>query len=340
MCRALAGSTKRALATTVFTSQLSPTTTTTNIQNVYGLDTGVTNPLYGGLPRINVFPYYIFPQELGGFNWPKVQGPDTRFQFIDHVSYIVGKHAIKFGGELHRDSFSGGAYGGSRGRIKFIGGALSTACEIPPGLEDFFAGLPTNGTLLVGDPTRHIHNWGYAGFVQDDYRITKNVTLNFGVRYEVNTVIKDDHNLLGNFDITKGLIQVANGSNGPYNPDRKNFAPRFGFAWDIFGTGRTVLRAGAGIMYETLNWESFLALNNSLGLATIPTGAQIDSSGDTSGGTIATSVHFFPGSSSELERDRLSRQQHRQLRSCDRRSRAQSWASTAISRLHTFPTGT
>src|SRR5215467_5175883 len=89
----------------------------------YGLDTGVTNPLYGGLPRINVFPFYIFPQELGGFNWPKVQGPDTRVQFIDHVSYIAGRHALKFGGELHRDGFSGAGYGGSRGRIKFIGGA-------------------------------------------------------------------------------------------------------------------------------------------------------------------------------------------------------------------------
>lgn len=89
----------------------------------YGLDTGVTNPLYGGLPRINIAPFYIFPQELGGFNWPKVQGPDTRVQFIDHISYVRGKHAIKFGGELHRDAFTGGAYGGVRGRIKFgLGG--------------------------------------------------------------------------------------------------------------------------------------------------------------------------------------------------------------------------
>src|ERR1022692_694072 len=273
----------------------------TNIQSEYGLNTGVTNPLYRGLPRINVFPDYIFPQELGGFNWPKVQGPDTRLQFIDHISYVRGKHSIKFGGELHRDSFSGGAYGGSRGRIKFIGGAAYTISdsESSSGLEDFFAGAPTNGTLLIGDPTRHIHNWGYAGFVQDDFRVARNLTLNFGLRYEVSTVIKEDHNLLGNFDPTlpptKALIQAGvNGVSGPYNPDRKNFAPRFGFAWDIFGTGRTVLRAGGGIMYETLNWESFLALNNTLGLATIPTGANGVSPG---GGTIATGVAFFPDTS-------------------------------------------
>ena len=267
-----------------------------NIQTQYGLDTGVTNPLYGGLPRISVFPYYIFPQELGGFNWPKVQGPDTRFQSIDHISNIRGRHALKFGGELHRDSFSGGAYGGSRGRFKFIGGAFDSGNS--SGLEDFFGGAPTNATLLIGDPTRHIHNWGYAGFVQDDFRVSKNLTLNFGLRYEVNTVIKEDHNLLGNFDINTGLIQAGiKGVTGPYNPDRKDFAPRFGFAWDVFGTGRTVLRAGGGIMYETVNWESFLALNNSLGLATVPTGAQIDSGGDTSGGTIATALSSFPGSS-------------------------------------------
>jgi hypothetical protein len=268
----------------------------TNIQSVYGLNTGVTNPLYGGLPRISIFPDYIFPQELGGFNWPKVQGPDTRFQFIDHIAYTVGKHAIKFGGELHRDAFNGGAYGGSRGRIKFGAGAPNDA--FPQGIEDFFAGVPSNGTLLIGDPTRHIHNWGVAGFIQDDFRVTPNVTLNFGLRYEVNSVIKEDHNLLGNFDPAKGLIQVGqSGVSGPYNPDRKDFAPRFGLAWDIGGKGRTVLRAGGGIMYETLNWESFLALNNSLGLATVPTGAPIDSSGDTSGGNIATAVQFYPGGS-------------------------------------------
>ena len=266
-----------------------------DISSLYGLNTGVTNPLYGGLPRINVFPYYIFPQELGGFNWPKIQGPDTRMQFIDHVSYTVGKHAIEFGGEIHRDAFSGGAYGGSRGRVKFIGGAIFGGAS--NGLEDFFAGQPTNGTLLVGDPTRHIHNWGYAGFVQDDWRVTKNLTFNFGLRYELNTVIKEEHNLLGNFDPTLGLIQAGqSGVNGPYSSDRKNFAPRFGFAWDLGNNDRTVIRGGAGIMYETINWESFLALNNSLGLATIPTGAQIDSSGNTSGGNIATSVVFFPGS--------------------------------------------
>jgi hypothetical protein len=181
----------------------------------YGVNTGVTNPLYGGLPRINIAPFYIFPQELGGFNWPKVQGPDTRFQLVDHISWTHGSHTIEFGGEGHRDGFSGGAYGGSRGRIKF--GFGNDAFPGATGIEDFFAGVPTSGSLLVGDPTRNIHNWGVAGFIQDDWRIAPRFTLNFGLRYELNTVIKESQNLLGNFDPAVGLVQVGHGINAPYN---------------------------------------------------------------------------------------------------------------------------
>jgi hypothetical protein len=265
----------------------------------YGLNTGVTNPLYGGLPRINVLGFFGFPASgLGGFNWPKVQGPDQRYQFIDHISRLFGKHAIKFGGEIHHDTFSGGAYGGTRGRFKFLGGtaftnSANTISSSP--IEDFFAGAPTNGSLVVGDPTRHIGNWSFAGFVQDDWRITSHLTLNLGLRYELSTPISDSSGQLANFYPNAGLLQVSHGINTPYNTDPYDFAPRAGFAWDIFGNNRTALRGGAGIIYETINWEAFLALNNNLGLATIPTAA---STGVTPGtGNIATGLVVYPGSS-------------------------------------------
>jgi hypothetical protein len=258
----------------------------------YGLNTGVTNPLYGGLPRINVAGFFGFPiSGIGGFNWPKVQGPDDRYQFVDHVSRTLGKHVFKVGGELHRDAFSGAAYGGTRGRFKFVGGGNAFTGSSP--LEDFFAGAPTNGSLLIGDPTRHIHNWGIALFAQDDWRVTRHLTLNLGLRYEINTVIKDAHDQLANFDPNVGLVQVGKGISGPYNIDPYNFAPRAGFAWDLAGNNKTVIRGSAGIIYETVNWESFLALNNNLGLGTIPTGGV----GVTPGtGNIATGLVVFPGS--------------------------------------------
>jgi hypothetical protein len=246
----------------------------------YGLDTGVSGPFTGGLPRIG-FGGYFFPG-LGGFKWPKFQGPDSIKQFIDHVSYTAGAHSLKFGGELHRSDVRNAAYGNARGSITFLGGVLAgTSTQ----LEDFFAGLPFKSTLEVGDPTLQLHNWAYSLFVQDDWRATKNLTVNFGVRYEFSSVPQEAHNLLGNFDPNVGLVQVNTGADkisSLYKPDHKNFAPRFGFAWDTNGKGSTVIRGGAGLVYETINWQSFIAFNNAFGPGSVPT------AGIVPGGTITT----------------------------------------------------
>jgi carboxypeptidase family protein len=254
-----------------------------------GLDTGVPfSPLTGGLPRIAISGFKSpVGGTLGGFKWPKLQGPDTVIQFIDHLSYTRGNHAFKFGGEIHRDGVDGGAYGAARGSIAFGGGA-AFANSTP--LEDFFAGVPSQagptpaGQVLSGNPARDLSNWAYAGFFQDDWRATKTLTLNFGLRYELNTVIKEANNLIGNFSPSVGLVQVGKQISSPYSGSHRDFAPRAGFAWDPTGRGATVIRAGGGLTYETINWESFLAFNNSFGLTSIPTGASLN--GVPGGGSI------------------------------------------------------
>ncbi len=260
--------------------------------SAYGLDTGVTGPNTGGLPRIGFGGYFT---TLGGFKWPKFQGPDSITQFVDHISYTVGKHALKFGGELHYNKVQNASYGNARGSVNFLGGVVSPGPP-PPGaptasspLEDFFAGAPFKSTVEVGNPTLRLHNWAYSGFFQDDWRVTKNLTINFGVRYEDSSVPQEANNLLGNFDPNLGMVQVGHQISSLYNPDHKNFGPRAGFAWDIGGNGRTVLRGGGGLIYETVNWQSFVAFNNAFGPGSVPTGAPIDAAGDTSGGTITTS---------------------------------------------------
>src|SRR6266478_6827435 len=257
----------------------------------YGLDTGVSGPNTGGLPRIG-FAGYFFPG-LGGFKWPKFQGPDSITQFIDHVSYTAGSNSMKFGGELHRQDVRNAAYGNARGSITFLGG--NTPDPSNPGnflntsqLEDFFAGAPFKVSVLTGNPTRQSHNWSYAGFIQDDWRIGRTLTVNLGLRYEFNSVIREAHNLLGNFDRNLGMVQAGKQIGKVYDSDGKDFAPRFGFAWGINGKGNTVLRGGGGLTYEFVNWQSFLAFNNSFGLPSVPTGAVIDSAGNTAGGTITT----------------------------------------------------
>jgi hypothetical protein len=256
--------------------------------STYGIDTGVTNPLYFGLPNVTITG---FTGKLGGGNWPKIQGPDEIDQFVDHVSHTVGKHVLIFGGEIRSNLFQGGAYGGVRGKLSF--GELSAFRGATP-LEDFFAGVPFQGQILSGNPDRHISNWATAAFLQDDYRVAKTLTLNLGLRYELSTVIKERNNLLGGFNPNSGLVQVGQQISSPYNGDHTNFAPRFGFAWDISGAGKTVVHGGIGLTYETLNWESFLAFNNTAGIGTVPTGAIGVSPG---GGSIAVGNLVIPGSS-------------------------------------------
>ncbi len=253
--------------------------------SAYELNTGASGPFTGGLPRIG-FGGYFFPG-LGAFKWPKFQGPDSITQFVDHVSYTKGKHAIKFGGDVHYNKVRNAAYGNARGSITFLGTVL-TGTSTP--LEDFFAGLPFKSSVEVGNPTLQLHNWAYGTFFQDDWRASKNLTINFGVRYEFSSVPQEANNLLGNFDPNVGMVQVGHGISSLYNSDHKNFGPRAGFAWDIGGKGKTVLRGGGGLIYETVNWQSFVAFNNAFGPGSVPTGAPIDNSTPpkTSGGTITT----------------------------------------------------
>ena len=85
----------------------------------YGLNTGVTNPLYFGMPQISITGGLTTFTTLGGATWPKIQGPETDFIAQDHVSYLAGKHSFKFGGEIVADNFTGGALNGARGSVRF-----------------------------------------------------------------------------------------------------------------------------------------------------------------------------------------------------------------------------
>ncbi len=262
----------------------------------YGLNTGVTNPLYFGMPQISINGGGTTFTTLGGGTWPKIQGPETDYIFQDHVSYLLGKHAFKFGGEFIDNNFTGGALNTSRGFVRFGAGTAFTGATA---LEDYLLGDPNQGKILLGNAERNVSNQGYALFVQDDWRIAPRLILNLGVRYEINTVLKDASNLLGNFLPASGLVQVGDGINSPFHGDHNNFAPRIGLAWDIFGNGKTVFRGGAALVYEQLSYNVFLAYSNTLGLGTVPTDAIIGgTTADPQFGTgsIAVGAFTFPGS--------------------------------------------
>ena len=245
-----------------------------NPLTTYGINTGVTNPINFGLPRIDIGTF----TQLGNLSgWPLFTTPNRTFQFADNVSYTHGTHTFRFGGEVRRGSTDNVRDRRGQGRIQFFGGS-TPGLSFSNALEDFLAGNPGQGQIFVGDSRRRVHLWSYAWFVADDWRVTPRLSINLGLRYELNGVIKEDHNLIGNFDPAVGLEQVGVNIKSPYNGDHNNFAPRVGIAWDPWGKSKTVFRAGAGINYEIPHLSLFIGQNGvdnatTPGLNDIPTGA-------------------------------------------------------------------
>ena len=272
--------------------------------STYGINTGVTDPLLGGFPTIQVSDF----SQLGGDqNLPKDYGPSKDYDVVDHVSFLRGKHAFKFGAEtLFLRPYLGNRTGG-RGVFNFTSGGI--AFPGSSSLEDFLAGLPdssSGGTVLNGNPLRHLRQEDYSGFFEDSWHLLPHVTLNYGLRYEYFTVMRDANNLIGNWDPTKGFEQVGVNINSAYNGYHKDFSPRLGIAWDIGGKGKTVVRAGGGVYYVDLVAAALVDQTQipgkSSGLTAIPTAYSTGANGKaaplnplTSGG-IGTASLGFPGS--------------------------------------------
>jgi len=271
----------------------------------YPLNTGVT--AVGGLPNLSITPFtYIgeWPNRPGGFSNPY-------YDIQDSVSYLLGKHALKFGAGFTNIEVNTIAGNTSRGRVDFLGGMTS---QIPgsTALEDFFAGNPSRGFLLAGQRFRTATSKAYAGFVQDDWRLAPRLMLNLGLRYSYISPYREINNLYGNFDPALGIVQQGQPSVGDslVRPDRKNFSPRMGFAWDVTGKGTTVVRGGASVIYSALPAGTFttqLALQDSTGtsIAANPAGACRTvvapggscPAGGTFGGTNLLANASFPGPS-------------------------------------------
>jgi hypothetical protein len=224
----------------------------------YGIRGVPNNPqFYGGLPHMAI----AGVTRLGGpFFRPQFQTSQV-YQFSQNFTWNKGNHTYKAGLERRRDNVWYIDLRSLNGELGF-----SNARYTGLGFGDFLLGMATTQRLtLFHAPDLYTDGWQV--YAQDSWRVSPNVTVNYGLRYEYFTPMFDREGRLTNVDPATGQLIHGSTSGSVFDrtlihPDRNDFAPRAGVAWTM--TPRTVLRGGYGIFYQQTDRygsESQMGLN-------------------------------------------------------------------------------
>jgi len=216
------------------------------------------------------------------------------YNIVDTFSWIHGKHSLRFGGEAVQYQLNRYNNFAVRGSLTFgstTSGFTGTAAQVAArqfaqckndtndcsAFQNFLRGRITAIQSAFGDPARNFIATDFAGFIQDDYRRSPRLTINIGLRWEAMSFGRDKLYRAGVFD----PVLAAAGQNPFLIPEKvdlagfrgtpgvrdcalircrddNNFAPRVGFAWDINGDQKTVLRGGYGLYYQRLSNQNIL----------------------------------------------------------------------------------
>ena len=194
---------------------------------------------------------------------------ETRYEWTDSLNIVAGTHTFKFGGDYASVNIPSAVFElNFAGLFNFGGLSATTLAPFPTvgaltppdftAVQQYGLGVPSNFIQGYGNPISKIGNKPIAWFAQDSWKIRKNFTLNYGVRYDVELTqtlppVPSFTDPLSGIKLTQADLLAAqdavNVQQG-FPRDKNNFAPRVGFAWDIKGNAKTVIRAAAGIFYD------------------------------------------------------------------------------------------
>ncbi len=222
------------------------------------------DPIDFGFPNISLIPNYAAVSDPSN-PFPNIR-KDNLYQLNETMSINRAAHAFKFGVQAYRSELNGVQNSHGRGTFEFDGRfTRNPAAANTTGNEfaDYMLGFASRSQRQVGSTRVDMRSTLFAAFFQDDWKATRKLTLNLGIRYELNTPLADIYGRNANVDFIYGSGRAAvvlPGNTGPvtgrkydnatYLGDYNNIAPRFGFAYRPFNDGKTVVRGGYGIFYS------------------------------------------------------------------------------------------
>ena len=243
----------------------SPTVTSGLSVKDLGFNINPSNATAAGLPFVRVTGFFT----TGDAQQPFATRVNNVFGVTDDLTWVTGRHSLKFGGEVRRDRIKVSFINRPNGDFTFSGQYSGNAAA------DFLLGFPVQYRQATGDPNLDGSSWVFAGYAQDEYRVSR-MTLNYGVRYEVNQPFAESQNHLNAFHPGQQSTVFANAPTGlvypgdagvpagTYPTDRNNVAPRLAAVWDVRGDGRTAVRGAWGLFYDTLPGQGDFFQNGTL----------------------------------------------------------------------------
>jgi hypothetical protein len=202
-----------------------------------------------------------FPTIGGPTNLPQGRSDNT-YHYVESMTFTNGNHTLKWGADIRRFLFNSFFTSFGRGSYRFDGRFTGHP------IADLLLGAAFQGDRNLGEPFHNAKTFSSGYYFQDDWKVTPKLTLNLGLRYELNLVPIENIDKVASFDPATNTIKVAGGqeayiSNGVllyrarpdvgrrlWETDKNNFAPRLGFAYRPFGDTKTVVRAGFGSFYN------------------------------------------------------------------------------------------
>ena len=224
--------------------------------------------------RINGQPILGAPNlQISGFEQVGITPPEGRNDITgmltDIVSYNVGKHQFRFGGEFRqgrvdefyfRHSLGSFTFDGSQGNYANCGTLSEALCSDPnvASLADFLGGFVSTSSIAVGNAERKVVVNGVDFFGQDSWQVTRRLNINLGLRWDYYGPLHNGSKNLAVFVPGQALVVQGNGISNVFPQDKNNIAPRFGFSFQPTSREDLVIRGGIGIFYDQINMNPFL----------------------------------------------------------------------------------